>query len=96
MYDQGKFTETDTKPREQPNTKVTGGSNTMTKHEEFLWELLLHEIETKAELTRMYFDCFTFIVKTEQLEAFQLHKKQREESRRKALKESFLEEDEQE
>lgn len=42
----------------------------MTKHEEFLWELLLHEIKTKAELTRLYFDCFTFIVKTEQLEAF--------------------------
>ena len=57
----------------------------MTKHEEFLWELLLHEIETKAELTHMYFDCFTFIVKTEQLEAFQLHKKQRAE--RKALEE---------
>ena len=68
----------------------------MTKHEEFLWELLHHEIETKAELTRMYFDCFTFIEKTEQLEAFQLHKKQREESRSKALEESFLEEDEQE
>lgn len=60
----------------------------MTKHEEFLWELLLHEIETKAELTRLYFDCFTFIVKTEQLEAFQLHKKQRGDSRRKALEES--------
>jgi hypothetical protein len=67
----------------------------MTKHEEILWELLLHEIETKAELTRMYFDCFTFIAKTEQLKEFQLHKKQREESRRKALKESFLK-DEQE
>ncbi|GEB35911.1 MULTISPECIES: hypothetical protein [Brevibacillus] len=60
----------------------------MTKHEEFLWELLLHEIETKAELTRMYFDCFTFIAKTEQLEEFQLHKKQREDSRRKVLVES--------
>ncbi|MGG0884057.1 hypothetical protein [Brevibacillus parabrevis] len=59
----------------------------MTKHEEFLWELLLHEIETKAELTRLYFDCFTFITQTEQLEAFQLHKKQRAESR-KALEES--------
>ncbi|MFI8711678.1 hypothetical protein [Brevibacillus brevis] len=68
----------------------------MTKHEEFLWELLHHEIEMKAELTHMYFDCFTFIAQTEQLEAFQLHKKQRAESRRKALKESFLEEDEQE
>ena len=60
----------------------------MMKHEEFLWELLLHEIETKAELTHMYFDCFTFIVKTEQLETFQLHKKQREDSRRKSLEES--------
>ncbi|NUU59598.1 hypothetical protein [Paenibacillus agri] len=59
----------------------------MTKHEEFLWELLLHEIETKAELTHMYFDCFTFIAQTEQLEAFQLHKKLRAESR-KALEES--------
>jgi|GEM_PF-6942969 hypothetical protein len=68
----------------------------MTKHEKFLWELLHHKIKTKVELTRMYFDCFTFIAQTEQLEAFQLHKKQREESRRKALKESFLEEDEQE
>lgn len=60
----------------------------MKKHEEFLWELLLHEIETKAEITRLYFDCFTFIVKTEQLEAFQLYKKKRENSRRKALAES--------
>lgn len=68
----------------------------MTKHEEFLWELLFHEIETKAELTCMYFDCFTFIANTEQLEEFQLHKKQREESRSKALEESFLEEDNQE
>ncbi|GEB34144.1 hypothetical protein BPA01_37240 [Brevibacillus parabrevis] len=34
------------------------------------------------------FDCFTFIAKTEQLEAFQLHKKQREDSGRKALGES--------
>lgn len=90
-----KFTAAGTKPREQPNMTV-GGNSTMTKHEESLWELLLHEIETKAELTRMYFDSFTFIANTEQLEEFQLHKKQREESRRKALKESFLEEDEQE
>ncbi|WP_152392608.1 hypothetical protein [Paenibacillus guangzhouensis] len=60
----------------------------MTKHEEFLWEVLLQESEMKAELTRLYFDCFTFIVKTEQLEAFQLQKKQREDSRRKALEES--------
>jgi len=44
-----------------PNTKVTGGNSTMMKHEEFLCELLIHEIETKAELTRMYFDCFLFI-----------------------------------
>ncbi|WP_019537588.1 hypothetical protein [Paenibacillus ginsengihumi] len=66
----------------------------MTKHEEILWELLLHEIETKAELTRMYFDCFTFIANTDQFEAFQLHQKQRAENR-KAIEESFLE-DEQE
>jgi len=64
----------------------------MTKHEEFLWELSLHEIKTKAELTRMYFDCFTFIAKTEQLEEFQLHKKQREESRRKQLEQSCFKE----
>ncbi|MNC54484.1 hypothetical protein D3C76_1675330 [compost metagenome] len=50
----------------------------------------------KAELTHLYFDCFTFIAKTEQLEAFQLHKKQREESRSKALEESLREEDDQE
>lgn len=62
----------------------------MTKHEEFLWELLLHEINTKAELTHMYFDCFTFIAKTEQLEEFRLHKKQREESRSKLLEESCV------
>ncbi|MBN3522636.1 hypothetical protein [Paenibacillus apiarius] len=60
----------------------------MTKHEEFLWELVLHESEMKSELTRLYFDCLTFIAKTEQLEAFQLHKKQREDSRRKTLEES--------
>ncbi|SYX84010.1 protein of unknown function [Paenibacillus alvei] len=29
---------------------VAGGNSKMTKHEEFLWELVLHEIETKAEL----------------------------------------------
>ncbi|MEQ7053054.1 hypothetical protein ABN764_20655 [Paenibacillaceae sp. P-4] len=62
----------------------------MTKHEEFLWELVLHESKMNAELTHMYFDCFTFIVSTEQLEAFQLHKKQREDSRRKLLEVSCL------
>ncbi|MGK5509297.1 hypothetical protein [Brevibacillus formosus] len=62
----------------------------MTKHEEFLWELVLHEIETKAELSRLYFDCLTFITQTEQLEAFQLHQKQRAENRRNVLEESCL------
>lgn len=60
----------------------------MTKHEEFLWELLLHESEMKAELTRIAFDCLTFIAHTDQLGAFQLHQKQRAESRRNALEES--------
>lgn len=55
---------------------VAGGNSTMTKHEEFLLELLHHEIETKTELMRMYFDCFTYIAKTEQP-----HKQKREESR---------------
>ncbi|SYX84009.1 conserved protein of unknown function [Paenibacillus alvei] len=38
----------------------------------------------------MYFDCFTYIAKTEQLEAFQLHQKEREDRRRKWLEESCL------
>ncbi|WP_242217374.1 hypothetical protein [Bacillus cereus group sp. BfR-BA-01380] len=46
----------------------------MTKHEEFLWELLLQESQMKAELTRIV----TFIAKTDQFEAFQLHQKQRQ------------------
>ncbi|MBN3524083.1 hypothetical protein [Paenibacillus apiarius] len=59
----------------------------MTKHEEFLWEQLLQESQMEAELTRMAFDCLTFIAQTEQLEAFQLHQKQRAESREKQLAE---------
>lgn len=62
----------------------------MKKHEEFLWELLLHEIETKAELTQMAFDYLTFIAQTGQQEAFQLHQQQRAESRKKQLAELNL------
>lgn len=59
----------------------------MTKHEEFLWELVLHEIETKAELTQIAFDCLTFIAQTGQQEAFQLHQQQRAEHRKQQLAE---------
>ena len=70
MYDQGHFTTTDTKPREQPNTKVTGGNSTMTKHEEFLWELVLHESEMKAELTRLYLIALRSLLKQNSLRHF--------------------------
>ncbi|MMZ63207.1 hypothetical protein D1872_254490 [compost metagenome] len=59
----------------------------MTNHEQFLWEQLQHESEMKAELTRLYFDCLTFIAQTGQQEAFQLHQQQRAESRKKQLAE---------
>lgn len=71
---------------------VAGGNSTMTKHEEFLWEILLKESEMKAEITRMLFDCLTFISKTEQLEAFQLHKKQRAEDRKRLEESCFTDE----
>ncbi|MEY8747020.1 hypothetical protein [Paenibacillus tundrae] len=59
----------------------------MTNQEQFLWEQLRHENEVKAELTRMLMDSLTFIAKTEQQEAFQLHQQQRAETREKQLAE---------